>query len=108
MIEAEGTDIVLDTGVDVLIYRAPRPETEDDRRYQRGRDLFVKERAGGPDIYYMHSWSLLPGEQEGIRLVTMNAAERFLEGRGLVLASYPGSTGSAILRSYGYGMLEEF
>ena len=107
-LEGDGTDVVLDTEADVWIYYAPRPESEDDQRYKRGRDLLVKERAGEPDLYYIYRWTLLPDEHESIHVVTRNAAERFLEGHGLVLASYPGNRGSAILRSYGYGILEEF
>ena len=107
-IAIDGTEIVLDTELDNWIFLAPRPESDDDRRYERGRDLFVKERTGEPEIYYIHRWSLIPDEQEGIHLITRNAAERFLEEYGLILPNYPGLRGSARLGNYGYGMLEEF
>jgi len=107
-IDIDGTEIVLDTELDTWIYLAPRPESGDDQRFERCRDLFIKERAGGQDIYYIYRWTLITDEDESIHLVTRNAAERFLEEHGLVLARYPEQRGSAILRSYGYGILEEF
>jgi hypothetical protein len=107
-IDIDGTDIVLDTEADTWLYLAPRPETKEDLRFERGRDMFVKERAGGQEIYYIYRWTLFPDEDESIHLVTRNAAERFLEEHGLVLASYPEQMGSSILHSYGYGILEEF
>jgi hypothetical protein len=108
MIDMDGMDIVLDTEADTWIYLAPRPESDDDQRFERGRDLFIKERAGGQDIYYIYRWTLIADEDESIHMVTRKAAERFLEEHGLVLASYPNQRGSDLLRSYGYGMLEEF
>jgi hypothetical protein len=107
-IENDGTEIVLDTEIDTWIFLAPRPESDEDRRYERGRDLFVKERVGEPEIYYIYRWTVNPDEQESIHLITRNAAERFLEEYGLVLPSYPELRGSARLGNYGYGMLEEF
>lgn len=108
IIDDEGTDTVLDTTTDPWIYLAPRPESDEDQKYRRGSDLFVRERSGKPDIYYMYRWSMVPDEQESIHVVTMKTTERFLEEHGLVLENYPDLKASATLRSYGYGILEEF
>jgi hypothetical protein len=108
IIDDEGTDTVLDTTTDPWVYLAPRPESKKDQRYRRGSDLFIKERAGKPDIYYMYRWTLVPDEQESIHVVNMKTAERFLEEHSLVLKNYPDLKASATLRSYGYGILEEF
>lgn len=49
-----------------------------------------------------------PGEGELLQPVSIVAAEEFLEIRGLMLAAYPEKKGSLALRSYGYGIAEEF
>ena len=108
IIKDDGTETVLDTSTDPWIYLSPRPESKKDQRYRRGSDLFVKERSGKPDIYYMYRWSQEPDEQEGIHVINMKAAERFLEEQGLALKNYPDIRASETLRSYGYGILEEF
>ena len=41
-------------------------------------------------------------------MIHMKAAERFLEEQGLALKNYPDIRASETLRSYGYGILEEF
>ncbi|HDR72407.1 MAG TPA: hypothetical protein ENN85_00580, partial [Methanoculleus sp.] len=74
-IDIDGTEIVLDTELDQWLYLAPRPESEDEQRYERGRDLFVNERLGGQDIYYIHRWTMDPDEDETIHLITRTAAE---------------------------------
>ncbi len=50
-------EILLDTEADSWIYLSSRPESEDEQRFERGRDLFVKEWAGGQDIYYIYRWT---------------------------------------------------
>ncbi len=108
IVEFEGRDIVLDTESDTRVFLAPRPVSEDDRRYGRGRDLFIKNREERPDIYYLYRWTEIPDEEEKITIVTRNIAERFLEEHGLILASYPEERAGNRLGSYGYGLLEEF
>lgn len=49
-----------------------------------------------------------PGEDEQLQPISIVSAEEFLESRGLVLAAYPEQRGSEVLRSYGYGIAEEF
>ena len=51
---------------------------------------------------------MVPGEDEQIQPISIVSAEEFLESRGLVLAAYPEKAGSLALRSYGYGIAEEF
>jgi hypothetical protein len=108
MVELEGRDIVLDTENDTGVFLAPRPVSEDDRRYGRGRDLFIKNREERPDIYSLSRWTEIPGEEEKITIVTRNIAERFLEEHGLILANYPEERAGNRLSNYGYGLLEEF
>ncbi|MFA7562730.1 MAG: hypothetical protein WCY70_04755 [Methanoculleus sp.] len=76
--------------------------------FSRGKDLYLHEEEGLPEIYHIHAWSMEPGEDEQIQPVSLIAAEEFPEARGLVLAAYPEQRGSRILRSYGYGIAEEF
>jgi hypothetical protein len=99
-------EIVLDTDRDACIYYAPRGEPGG--AYVRGKDLYLHEEDGVPDVYYLHSWSMEPGEDELLQTVSIVSAEEFLELRGLVLAAYPEKAGSLALRSYGYGIAEEF
>ncbi|WAI02281.1 hypothetical protein [Methanogenium organophilum] len=108
VVEFEDGDIVLDTDNDTRIFLAPRPVSENDRRYERGRDLFIKNREDKPDIYYMYRWTEIPDEEERITIVTRNIAERFLEEHGLILADNPENRAGSILGAYGYGVLEEF
>jgi hypothetical protein len=76
--------------------------------FGRGRDLYLHEEEGVPDVYYIHTWSMEPGEDEQIQPISIVSAEEFLESGGLVLAAYPEQRGSRVLRSYGYGIAEEF
>lgn len=108
VVELEGRDIVLDTENDTGIFHSPRPVSEGDRRYERGRDLFIKNREGKSDIYYIYRWSEIPDETEKITVVTRNIAERFLEEHGLILAENPENRAGSRLGAYGYGVLEEF
>ena len=98
--------IVLDTDRDACIYYAPRGSP--DGAYVRGKDLYVHVEDGVPDVYYIHSWSMDPGEDELLHPVSIVSAEEFLEIRGLMLTAYPEQKGSLALRSYGYGIAEEF
>ena len=99
-------EIVLDTDRDACIYYAPRGNPGG--AYVRGKDLYLHEEDGVPDVYYIHSWSMDPDEEEQLHPVSMVAAEEFLEIRGLMLTAYPEQRGSLALRSYGYGIAEEF
>lgn len=97
--------VVLDTDRDICIYYAPRGRPGG--AYARGKDLYLHEEDGVPDVYYIHSWSMEPGEDEQLQAVSIVSAEEFLEIRGLMLAAYPEKAGSLALRSYGYGIAEE-
>lgn len=98
--------IVLDTDHDICLYSAARGSPGG--AYARGKDLYLHEEDGVPDIYYIHSWSMIPDEAEVIQPVSLVSAEEFLEIRGLMLSAYPEQKGSLALRSYGYGIAEEF
>ena len=100
-------EITLDTDRDIYLYSAPRSNTTEGA-FVRGKDLYLHEQEGMPDVYYIHSWSMVSGEEEVIQAVSITSAEEFLEQRGLMLAAYPEQRGSRILRSYGYGIAEEF
>lgn len=106
-IQSEKGEVLLDTGRDVWLYLAPRGGNAGGA-FARGKDLYLHEEEGLPDVYYIHSWSMEPGEEEQIQTVSIVSAEEFLESRGLVLAAYPEQRGSEVLRSYGYGIAEEF
>lgn len=108
IVDFGGTDIVLDTVVDTGIYLSPRPESAEDHRFERGRDLYIMKRQGKPDIYYVHRWTIHPYEEETINIVTEKLAERFLEQYGMTLAGNTESGAGKILANYGYGILEEF
>jgi len=97
--------VLLDTKSDVCVYSAPRSS---DGAFVRGKDLYLHEQDGLPDIYYIHSWSMKPDEDELLQPVSILSAEEFLELRGLMLAAYPEQRGSQTLQSYGYGIAEEF
>ena len=51
---------------------------------------------------------MAPDEDELLHPVSIVSAEEFLEIRGLMLTAYPEQKGSLALRSYGYGIAEEF
>ncbi len=106
-IRSEKGEIFLDTDRDAWIYLAPR-SGDIDGAFVRGKDLYIHEQEGLPDIYYIHSWSMIPDEAEVIQPVSLVSAEEFLEIRGLMLSAYPEQKGSLALRSYGYGIAEEF
>ncbi|KAF5078058.1 hypothetical protein L21_0094 [Methanoculleus chikugoensis] len=106
-IQSEKGEILLDTDRDAWLYLAPRGG-DAGGAFGRGRDLYLHEEEGLPDIYYIHTWSMVPGEDEQLQPISIVSAEEFLESRGLVLAAYPEQRGSEVLRSYGYGIAEEF
>ncbi len=106
-IQSEKGEILLDTDRDAWLYLAPRGG-DAGGAFARGRDLYLHEEEGLPDVYYIHTWSMGPGEDEQIQPISIVSAEEFLESRGLVLAAYPEQRGSEVLRSYGYGIAEEF
>jgi hypothetical protein len=102
----EQNQATLDTGEDPCLFQAPRGLKGSG--YSRGKDLYQHPRKGLPPLYYLHRWSLQPGEREEITLISPIMAGRFLEARGLVCQDIGNQRASAILRSWGYGMLEEF
>ena len=103
-----GIELGLDTEVDPLLYSAPRQVDGESAAYRRGRDLYLHEVTGGPDIYYIHGWSLSPDESESIMVLPNRQAERFLGERGLECSGIPGARAYAALKDYGYGIIEEF
>jgi len=106
-IQSEKGEFLLDTDRDAWLYLAPRGG-DAGGAFARGKDLYLHEQDGMPDIYYIHTWSMEPGEDEQLQTISILSAEEFLESRGLVLAAYPEQRGSWVLRSYGYGIAEEF
>ncbi|HOT95330.1 MAG TPA: hypothetical protein PK089_09125 [Methanoregulaceae archaeon] len=106
--EIEGTRIVLDTDVDILLFAAPRPVDHDTSAYVRGRDLYLHEHGEEGKYFYIHQWSLVPGEDESLALLPNRQAERFLGERGLECDEIPGTKAYAALRTWGYGIAEEF
>jgi len=75
-IRSEKVEIFLDTDHDVCIYYAARGRPGG--AYARGKDLYLHEEDGVPDIYYIHSGSMEPGEKELLQPVSILAAEEFL------------------------------
>ncbi|OPX73538.1 MAG: hypothetical protein A4E38_00048 [Methanoregulaceae archaeon PtaB.Bin108] len=49
-----------------------------------------------------------PGDRENLTLISPVMASRFLEERGILCNDLADQRGAAILRSWGYGILEEF
>ncbi|OPX73880.1 MAG: hypothetical protein A4E39_00759 [Methanoregulaceae archaeon PtaB.Bin152] len=80
----EQNNTTLDTEQDTCLFRAPR----DPERgvFMRGRDLYEHPRKDLPSLYYLHRWSLVPGERESISLISPVMASRFLEQGGLFCA----------------------
>ncbi|MCC7555528.1 MAG: hypothetical protein KO254_05310 [Methanoculleus marisnigri] len=106
-IQSKKGEILLDTDRDAWVYLAPRGG-DAGGAFARGKDLYLHEEEGVPDTYYIHTWSMEPGEDELLQTITLVSAEQFLELRGLMLNVYPEQRGSQVLRSYGYGVAEEF
>ncbi len=94
----------LDTEKDTCLYRAQRGG----RGYLRGRDLYLHQEAKKPPLYYVHRWTLVKGEQEGIGIITPAMAGRFLENKGIFFEDLVDQKAAMTLRSWGYGILEEF
>jgi hypothetical protein len=102
----EQSNSTLDTDRDTCLFRAPR---DPDRiAYLRGKDLYEHRRNDQPSLYYIHRWSLAPGERETLSLISPVMAGRFLESKGIFCPETGDFRGAAILRSWGYGILEEF
>lgn len=102
----EQNQATLDTGEDTCLFQAPRGPGHGG--YSRGKDLYQHLRKSLPALYYLHRWSLFPGEREEITLISPVMAGRFLEARGLTCPEIGDQRAAAILRSWGYGILEEF
>lgn len=102
----EQSNSTLDTERDICLFRAPRdPENN---AYLRGKDLYEHRRKNLAPLFYLHRWSLVPGERESISLITPVMASRFLEEKGILCPDTGDMRGAAVLRSWGYGILEEF
>lgn len=96
----------LDTEKDRCLYCAPRGPPGS--AYSRGKDLYAHKRKGMDSLYYIHHWSVNPGEKDRIVPISPVMAARFLEERGLVCPELGHQRGAEILRRWGYGILEEF
>jgi hypothetical protein len=103
-----GIELVLDTDRDVLLYSAPRSDDDENAAYRRGKDMYLHDIEGGEGIFFVHGWSLSPGETGSITILPSRQAERFLGERGLECSGIPGTRAFATLRNYGYGIIEEF
>ncbi|MCU0631762.1 MAG: hypothetical protein MUC66_02165 [Methanolinea sp.] len=102
----EKSNSTLDTNRDSCLFRAQRGPA--DSAYPRGKDLYEHTRRGLPSLFYIHRWSRVPGERETLSLISPVMAGRFLEEKGLFCPDTGDLRGAAILRSWGYGILEEF
>jgi hypothetical protein len=97
---------ILDTETDSCLFRAPRDSRS--RAYQRGRDLYLHQGKDFTPIYYLHRWSRKKGENQRLSVISNIMASRFLEERGLLCPDAGDQRAGAILRNWGYGILEEF
>ena len=97
---------VLNTEKDSCLYQAPRDLKGG--AYERGRDLYIHSRRNLPPIYYLHRWSRKKEEHEKLTVISNIMASRFLEERGLLCPEAGDQNAAAILRNWGYGVLEEF
>jgi len=102
----EKSNSTLDTTRDTCLYRAQRDPGL--AAFTRGKDLYLHSRRGKDPLYYLHRWSMKPGEKESIALISPVMASRFLEERGILCDGLADQRGATILRTWGYGMLEEF
>lgn len=96
----------LNTEQDICLFRAQRDPSL--AAFTRGRDLYEHSRKGQTPLYYIHRWSLHQGDPENITLISPIMASRFLEERGILCNDLADQRGASILRSWGYGILEEF
>ena len=99
---------VLNTDTDICLYSAPRPTAVSSVSYTRGRDLYLHRHKKVNDIYYLYYWTQNHGEVESIRVIPPVMAERFLQQRGLTCRTFRSGDAAAILKQWGYGILEEF
>jgi len=102
----EKSNSTLDTNRDTCLFRAQRDPGL--AAFSRGKDLYLHSRKGLSPLYYLHRWSIQPGEKESISLISPVMASRFLEERGILCTDLADQRGAAILQSWGYGILEEF
>lgn len=96
----------LDTERDICLFKAQRDPSL--AAFTRGRDLYEHSRKGASSLYYIHRWSMQPGDKENLILISPVMASRFLEERGILCNDLADQRGAAVLRSWGYGILEEF
>lgn len=102
----EKSNSTLDTRKDTCLDQARRdPHLA---AFIRGRDLSLHTRKGHEHLYYLHHWSMKAGVRESISLISLAMARCFLEERGLICDGLADQRGAAVLRSWGYGILEEF
>jgi hypothetical protein len=99
---------ILNTEKDACLFRSPRPAFEGSEANIRGRDLYVHHSKNKQPVYYFHTWSMRPKENERIVPVSTRLAERYLASRGLVCDDLPGAEAAQKLMQWGYGILEEF
>ncbi len=75
---ADGKVVVLDTGKDEVLYKAPVNPPNSGKRYTRGTDLLAHRAKSGAVYFYLLHWSMWLGESERIELVSHSQAEEFL------------------------------
>ena len=99
-IQSEKGEILLDTDRDAWLYLAPRGG-DAGGAFGRGRDLYLHEEEGLPDIYYIHTWSMVPGEDEQIQPISIVSAEGVSGVAGARACRIPeaaGERGTAVIR----------
>lgn len=68
----------------------------------------MHSRTDVPPLSYLHRWTLHENENESLAPISPVMAGRFLEERGILCHGPGDQRGAEILRSWGYGILEEF
>ncbi len=106
IVQEKSHNSTLNTEQDTCLYSASKEPSRS--MTSIGRDLYEHPRKGLPSLYYLHHWSLIPGRKESISLISPVMAGRFLEERGILCHGLGDQRAAEILRSWGYGMLEEF
>lgn len=99
-------DSTLDINKDTCLFRAQRDRGS--AAYSRGKDLYMHSRKDMPPVYYLHRWTLNKNEKESFTPISPVMAGRFLEERGILCHDLGDQRAAEILRSWGYGILEEF
>jgi hypothetical protein len=103
-----GAKCVLNTDRDRCLYTAPRNPEPGQGAYKRGKDMYFHRTGREQGLYYLHKWTIYPGETESITVIPDRQAERFLGERGLDCQDLPGVKAYLTLRNWGYGIMEEF